>query len=313
MATRLTVSIAPHVQRHYHVLACLDVGTDPASVFNPAYRDRVLQLRPSDAPRPDSELGRFHRHFRQCASRFVLPFLPLVSTSVMEHQDVIDSVSQRRSPAQHLSTWSRRIIGPLATDAGARLVATLARIQSSEIEVCLRALEQSGTSVFGDTGAGLSSYLNEELLPLCATLFGNTAQTITIFPSEAVGRRSWSVLTDRTCHRIVVAPNLRTAYLQALVGLCRHRTDRLIRPFLPVHLKQDRNHPLNRQIRLDAAYTVAYHILQRYRSAHLDMFIEWVSRQFEDTSRRSDAAVAALRPMELIPEDARAAVEHLIE
>jgi hypothetical protein len=243
----------------------------------------------------------------------VLPFVPLVSASVEEHQAVIESLVHQQAPAAHLSVWSKRALAPLANKHGARLIGTLCEIQKSELNWCLAELEQQGKSVFGDEPSGLESYLTQELLPLSDKLFGKTPQRITVCPAEPVGWRSWSVLVERTQHRIVTAPSLKTAYLQAFVGLCRHRTDRLIRPFLPEHIRSDLNHPLNRQMRQDAAFTVAFHILQRHRSDHLDTYTEWVTRQFADTSRLPEAAVASLRPMELIPADARAAVEHLIE
>jgi len=216
------------------------------------------------------------------------------------------------APASHLTSWAKRAIAPLATAPGSRLVRTLAKTLESEMTWCLGALEQQGQTVFGDDGAGLRSYLENELLPLAYHMFGDAPQSIIVYPAEAVGRRSWSTLVDRTEHRIVTAPNLKTSYLQAFVGLCRHRTDRLIRPFLPAHVRDDSNHPLNRQMRHDAALTVGFHILQHHRPMHLETYVEWAIRQFADTSRRAEAAVAALRPMELIPEDARDAVRRLI-
>ena len=309
--SRLTVATVEHISAHYHLLAHFDLGRDPVNAFNAFYVGRVQARRGKASPPPTRHFGRFHTAFRASAGRVALTTLPLCATTAPDYLAILDSLEQGAPPAD-LTPGLRRALSPLADDRGRVLVRLLRELLIDEGSAFWTAHWLSGASLSGDEATGMESYLNEHLVPLVRSLYGALPQVIRVFPSEAVGARSWSLVPDVGEHRVVVAPVLKTAYFQVLLALVRNRTDRLIRPFLPEDLKRP-EHVLGLQMRNDAALTVVHHLLSRQRSERMHEFRAWALRQFENTQRLPAAALEALQPMALVPPEAHAAIEALLD
>lgn len=310
-ASTIEVVRTSHVVAHYHLLAHFDLGREPASVFNPVYVGRAAARRPRTAAPLSKQYGRFHSAYRSATGRQVVGALPLAAKSAAEYAQILDSLEAGEAPSS-IPMPLRRFLAPLADASGRRLIRLLRELVADEGAAFWDAVWLSGVSVCGDEGQGLDSYLREHVLPFASRLYGDLPQSVIVFPAEAVGARWWSLVPDVGEHRVVVSPVLRTAFFQVLLALIKVRTDRLIRPFLPEDARLRPDHPLGMQMRSDAAMTVAHHLIQRYRPDRIAEFRAWALRQFENTQRLPSAAIEALQPMALIPEDAIPAITALL-
>ncbi len=308
----LEIATPAHVAAHYHLLAHYDLGREPANAHNPVYLQRVDARRDKAAWSASRQLGRLHAVYRAAAGRHVLGVLPLAADDPAAWERLLASLVHGEADASHPALL-RRVLAPLADRPGRALVALWGELLAAEAAAFWEAHWLAGAPLLGDDASGMESYLRLHLVPLLAAFFGGVPQRVRLFPVEAVGVRSFSLQRDVGEHRIAVSPVLKTAFFQVLVALVRVRTDRLIRPFLPPDIRQRPEHPLNQQMRLDAALTVAHHHLQRHRPERLPELRAWALRQFETSPRQPQAALEALAPMALIPEDARPAVQALLD
>lgn len=308
----LDVAVPAHAAAHYHLLALFDLGREPSNAYNPTYAQRVEARRDKAAWNAARQLGRLHAVYRAAPGRHVLGVLPLAADDAASWERVCASLMSGEPDPEH-PPLLRRALAPLADRQGRALLTLWRELLASEAAAFWEAHWLSGASLSGDDPAGMASYLGEHLVPLIAAFFGGVPQRVRLVPTEAIGARTYSLQRDLGEHRIAVSPVLKTAFYQVLIALVRARTDRLIRPFLPEDIRQRTEHPLNQQMRVDAALTVAHHHLQRHRPERLPELRAWALRQFENTPRQPQAAVEALGPMALIPAEAHPAVMALLD
>ncbi len=310
----VSLEVAPtaHAAAHYHLLAHFDLGREPANAFNPVYVQRVEARRDKGAKSASRQLGRLHSVYRAAAGRHVLGMLPLAADDAAAWDRLLDSLYTGEANAND-PPLLRRALAPLAERGGRELLALWRELLAAEARAFWDAHWLSGVSLSGDDGSGLQSYLQLHLVPLLTAFFGGVPQRVRLVPTEALGARPFSLVRDVGEHRIAVSPVLKTAFFQVLLAMVKVRTDRMIRPFLPAEIRQRPEHPMNQQMRVDAAITVAHHHLQRHRPERLPELRAWALRQFETTQRQPQAALEALAPMALIPQEAHGAVQALLD
>ncbi|MBT9556379.1 MAG: hypothetical protein IV100_10135 [Myxococcales bacterium] len=312
----LRIVSARHVAEYVHLLAHFDLGKEPANVFNPHYvqRARARRAGPTVPPAmmsPTRHYGAFHRAYRAATGRATLPLLPIAAETPAGFVAIAEGLLNDTAPPD-LPSGTRRALAPLSDAAGKKLVRVLMGLMEGEAREFFDAHWLSGVTVLGDDASGMDSYLGEHLVPLISPIFAGVPQHLALFPAEAIGARCWSLQPDVGVHHVAVSPVLKTAYYQVLLALMKARTDRLLRPFIPEPLKARPDDPIAQQMRTDAAMTALYHFMQRFRGERVDELRAWILRQFENTQRLPTAALEALQPMALVPEEARPAVQAML-
>lgn len=306
---RITVVNAPHVRAFYHVLAYFDLGRAPLGHHNPGYTKAIdSHRRPATAESPARRFGRWHARYRASAGHAALPLLPVAFIKEERYQKVVQSLAGQKPPPPDVPPLVKRAIAPLADRGGARLVAATHDIIDAERRSFLDSVYRAQPAALD----GVGNYLTERLPELCEVLFGAATQHVVVLPVEALATRSWALATAQGKHHIAVPAKLKDCFFHVLTALVRQRTSRMIRHYIPDVVRKDKAHPMNAQFRMDAALTTTYQLLLRKRPSDIEAFSDWALGQFRFTARRPQAAVEALKPMALLPEDAIPAVRALL-
>ena len=314
LRARMSISIevisAPHVRAHYHTLAYLELPGS-AGCHNPGYVRQMAPHRPASVAPPTRDFGRLHSRFRKADGAEAIGYLPVPFRDPTVYSAVIQGLIGGAPPPTELTPLCKRAIAPLADAAGAPLVSIIEEAVERERTGWLDAFyRRETTGIY--RSQGLDSYLAERLGPLLDPVYGETMPRLVVMPCEALSSRSFAVVASTGVHHLAVPAALRPAYFHALVALVKHRTDRLIRHYIPVEIKGQRDHPMHRQMRMDAAFTTAFHLLMRRRTADTEPFQEWAKTQYAHTARQPNAAVEALHSMKLIPATAVEAMRRLV-
>ncbi len=308
MGGSVEVVTAMHVRAVYHVLAYFDLGRDATNCLHPTYTRAMDQLRPRSSDSPAWSFGRFHARYRKAGGAGVLGILPPAFRDEARFLEVARSLATTGGAPEFVPPLLRRAIAPLADPAGSKLVQLLLDVVDAEKTAFLDNHFRSTAP----PGAGMQSFLTERVSPLVDVLYGDIPQTIVVFVAEALPNTSFAVSPARGVHHIALPPPLHQALFHVLFALVKQRSDRVIRHHIPAELKADRTNPIAAQMRLDAAMTTTFHLLLRKRPAEIPLFREWAFDQFRTGTRSPDAAVEALHPMILLPEDAVPAIRTLL-
>ena len=310
MSISIEVISAPHVRAHYHTLAYLELPGS-AGCYNPGYVRQMAPHRPDSVAPPTRDFGRLHSRFRKADGADAVGYLPLPFRDEAVHSAVIQGLIDGAPPPPGLTPLAKRAIAPLADTAGARLVSMIEEVVGRERTGWLDAFYRRETRGMY-RAQGLGSYLSERLGPLLEPVYGEIMPRLVVMPCEALMSRSFSIVASTGVHHLAAPVALKPAYFHALVALVKHRTDRLIRHYLPVEIKGQRDHPMHRQMRMDAAFTTVFQLLMRRRTADEEPFKEWATTQYAQTARQPRAAVEALHSMKLIPATAVEAMQRLV-
>ena len=302
----IEVTYAAHVAAFYHVLTYFDLAGDPWNTHHAAYAKSCDAARAEGVPSPARSLGAFHARYRAAKGRSALHMLPLVCRGSTAMDEAVAALVAGAAAPAYLSPLSKRAMAPLADAAGVALVTLTMELVASERAAL-------ATRLGSPPSDGLGPHLDQNLLPLLPIVCSE-AQTITVFPCEAlVGRARSLLISQRQLHVAVAsAPSLRHAFFHVLLEVVRHRTDRILRPFLPDAARTSPDHPRGVQMRQDAALTAVYHLFVRKRSDLVEPFSQWALTQVRDSARQPKAVVAALFPWVLVPDEAQPAIRALI-
>lgn len=310
----IRVVLRDHVRAHYHVLSHFDLGRDPVNCACPTYTELIAASRPSRVTSPARALGVFHRHFRSASGRHVLAVLPLAVDDDEEYRALLDSLATQAPPPATLPPLIKRAIAPLADKAGARLVRTLRDLLAAERRGYLDSYYRRQDTIGEAQANALGNYLSERIVPLLPVLYGDAPQTVTVYLSEPLIGRSRAIVPARRKHHIATSdgPHWRDMLFQVLLAVVQHRTNRLIKHYLPENVAANPTGLVAHLMRFDAAMTTTYHLLLRRSGDLAEDFKDWASGQFKNTGRPPLAAVEALHPMVLLPEEAITAVRALL-
>ncbi len=305
--TSIRIQSPAHVRAWYHVLAHFDLGDDPMNCVNASWIKRALPYRRGAEPLGRA-FGRFHAAYRKTPGRHALAPLATALPDESVYDAALDSLAANGPPPAGVTPLVRRLLARLADDAGARLVGLMRDLVRAERDAFIDTWFRS----LAAPGAGLDSFLRQRLAPLVPVLYAEADQTLIVLPVEALDRRAYHVTPARGVHHVALPATLHDAFFHALYGMVRHRTDRLIRPYVPASVKADPSHPMNVQVRVDCGLTTTFHLLLRKMPEEAEPFRTWARDQFAFGLRQPEAAVEALHPMNLLPEEAIPAVRTLL-